>query len=199
MTKGKIGQDLYQFASTPLWASQILADELKKKLPGGFGSYAYFFEPCVGDRAIPRAFPSGLEWRTNDLNPEREADTHYDMTKAYSWAKLGSLTDAAIITNPPYGALAPVIVEHACRAKPRLFAAFLRCTWFEPCDNRVHVFQNHPFKFFISLPRISFLGDGGTDKTSCVWFVWGQDLPFSAPVFYSKDDVKAFKNCQIRQ
>ena len=87
-----------------------------------------------------------------------------------------------VITNPPF-AHAAEIAQQALSVTPNV-ALLLRMTWLEPRPNRMWLGTNPP-DYMLVLPRGSFTG-GGSDMTSCAWYVWGDAGPVKPIRVYTK-------------
>lgn len=165
----------FDFYETPQHYTRALAQVI-----GAPKGRAY--EPCVGDGAIVRAFPS-LQWTTNDWNPKRAADTHYNATKAKAWGTLGFQW---CITNPPFDAVLPIL-ENALRFHPNV--AFLaRLSFLEPTFGRTDFWRRYGERAtIIFLPRHSFTGDGNSDNQTCIWLIWWAAQLGPGRHYFSKD------------
>lgn len=112
---------------------------------------------------------AGLAVETNDIDPSKPTDTHYDASLSAYWDAPGEAD--WIVSNPPFSAAAlivPLAVAHANLG----VAMLLRLSFLEPVENRVAFLEQHPPTDFIVLPRISFTGDGKTDSVTCAWMIW---------------------------
>lgn len=151
----------FDFYPTPEWATREL---LKRTGIGGF-----VFEPCVGQWDIANALAGRVRHLdTNDLDPARDADSHYDASSESCW--IARPIDY-VVTNPPFSRasqILPLAVEHAKIGVYML----LRLSYLEPCENRAAWLEAHPPNFLMVLPRISFTGDGKTDSVTCAWMGW---------------------------
>lgn len=134
------------------------------------------YEPCVGDGAIASALKTRCnKVITNDIDPKRRADTHYDACveiprlPALDW----------IVTNPPFSQAFEILTMSFSFA-PNL--AFLtRLSFLEPTSDREQFLENYPPNQIVVLPRYSFrANDAGkkqTDSVTCCWLIWRQKNP----------------------
>lgn len=143
-------------------------------LLGEVAVFGRVFEPCVGDGAIAsrlRELPSVRRVLTNDLDPQRAADTHADARHAQAWPTNLDW----VVTNPPF-ADEVAILEQALEAAPNV-AMLARLSFLEPAEDRSGLLEAQPPHRIIVLPRYSFrLNDAGkrqTDNVTCAWVVWG--------------------------
>ena len=151
----------HDFYPTPSWATVKLLEYFP--LPGVIG------EPCsgAGDMAYELR-RNNLVW-TNDIDRNHPADSHYDLTDPASWDKLPECD--WIVTNPPFKMAAAIVP--AAYEKARLgIAMFLRLSYLEPCRNRAEWLILHSPTKLIVLPRISFTGNGKSDKCTTAWMIW---------------------------
>lgn len=132
------------------------------------------FEPCVGDHAIARLFPSCM---TADINPETSAHLHQDATLKKSWTPLHHEFDWAV-TNPPFS-VAHKIIPFALQAANTGIAFLLRLSWLEPTANRgnfLKVYNSLLSNLIIFNPRPHFRPDtNATDSVTVAWMVWRWD------------------------
>lgn len=132
-------------------------------------------EPCAGDGWITHVLTAGgYSVISGDVDPER--GTHYRGVNFLGGRALEVYRGVdAIITNPPYTGVAHY-VRRALEITPRV-AMLLRLSFLEPCDSRpgaARVDLLEKLGRVIVLPRVSFIhGKGGTDSTTCAWFLWG--------------------------
>lgn len=160
---------------TPDWATQALLDVFSQ-------IHGSITDPCCGDGRMARVLESAGRCprvRTNDLNPGTPADCHADACDSLVWTPRPEWC----VTNPPFraaGAIALTALQHCTVG----VALLVRCTWLEPCgpshlapqgDRRW--LPRHPPTAVISLPRISFSGDGKVDSAPTWWVVWGPVPP----------------------
>ena len=165
------GRRLRDSYYTAAWATERLLDHVD--IRGGL------FEPCVGQGHIANVFRRRLfSVRTNDIDPNIAADMHKDartlqLTQRPDW----------VVSNPPFSEVLPSgKVKTICTAIARNLldqcevgmALLLRLSFWEPTkeDGRGEFLAEHPPTTFISVPRISFTGDGKTDSVGTGWFVW---------------------------
>lgn len=148
-------------------------EELIKRLPLAPGDRV--LEPCSGEGAIAVALIAhGCLVRTNDIDPQQPADEHFDAAQSRFWEGIKWDCPDWIITNPPFSHAAQIIpfaYEHARTG----IAMLLRYSYLEPCEDRGEWLALNPPTGLISVPRISFTGDGKTDSVGTAWFVWDKD------------------------
>lgn len=129
------------------------------------------YEPCVGRHAITRYFVNAGPVVTNDINPNRRADSHLDATDRMSWGTLGFNW---CITNPPFSDELPILKNALRHCKNVAFLA--RLSFLEPTRARVKFFKVWGAPTVIVLPRYSFRrnadGDKGSDNQTCIWMIW---------------------------
>lgn len=129
-------------------------------------------EPMVGSGAIARPLiDAWFQVWTNDIDPDVEADYHYDMSDPESLLKLPKFD--WIITNPAFNVLneaLPLLWSHCHKG----MALFVRKSITEPCYARQDWLKSHERNLaqVIFCPRVSFTGDGKTDNASCDWYIW---------------------------
>lgn len=126
------------------------------------------FEPCAGDRAIARYFPS---CQTNDINPDCAANFCFDAAK--SWSSCGGGWDW-VVTNPPFRFAYEILQQ--CLEKAQHAAVLLRISFFEPTKQREQFLIANPPSGLIYLPRYSFTANGKSDMATVCWAVWGYPM-----------------------
>ncbi len=165
-----VGRHPLNFYESPSWFTTELLRHVR--LSGVIG------EPCVGHGAIAsllRVWPdTGRIW-TNDIDPNKEADYHYDATLSQSWDSFPECD--WICTNPPYAELAAPITKNAYQKARVGVAAFLLTSFLEPCDDRAEFLQQHPPSLVLIMPRFCFRKDKkgkrwATDNITISCFVW---------------------------
>ncbi|MBC6429680.1 hypothetical protein FM036_01920 [Nostoc sp. HG1] len=165
-----VGRHPLNFYESPSWFTTELLRHVR--LSGVIG------EPCVGHGAIAsllRVWPdTGRIW-TNDIDPNKAADYHYDATLSQSWDSLPECD--WICTNPPYAEFAAPIIRNAYQKARVGVAAFLLTSFLEPCDDRADFLQQHPPSLVLILPRFCFRKDNkgkrwATDNITISCFVW---------------------------
>lgn len=159
-------------------------------------------ECCSGDHSIAKVLcgEGGLDVITNDIDPTREADHHYDAanSKLYGHVKVhhGQLPDWAI-TNPPYKMpLCTRIVENALMHAQVGVAMMVRISFREPTAHinpRGPFLEAFPISRALTLPRHSFTGNGKSDTTTTEWLIWLADSSSLPPLLslYRADEVFA--------
>ena len=129
------------------------------------------FEPCAGDGAIARHFSGCV---TNDIDPARTADFHYDATDCDLWDEAEWIGINWIVSNPPFKqALEIVEMATACSVN---VAMLLRISFLEPTKQREQFLLKHPPDGLIYLPRYSFTGNGKSDMSTVAWMLWNCPL-----------------------
>lgn len=152
------------FYPTPTWATEELVRSIALHR-------CTVLEPCCGDGAIASVLSQNARRvSTNDIDPQRPAQTHADASVNGYWDSLPE-RHQWVVTNPPFS-LAPLIVPRALSHATIGIAMLLRLSFLEPVANRVDFLATHPPTGMIVLPRISFTGDGKTDSVTCAWMIW---------------------------
>jgi hypothetical protein len=134
------------------------------------------YEPCVGDGAIERALRTMGAVRSvvsNDLDPQRQADSHVDATCSPIPAKIDW-----VVTNPPFSQELEILQTAREGAPGTAFLA--RLSFLEPTEDRAYMLEQDPPQRIIVLPRYSFRpndqGKRATDSVTCCWLVWGPNV-----------------------
>ena len=135
---------------------------------------ADIFEPCAGDLHLVKQLKDLEYYSVQYTDLKILGDCKYfDATSKYMWedreAEKGK--PDFTITNSPF-ALAPKILPLAYEYSKYGVAMLLRLSYLEPCKNRAVWLAEHPISKIISIPRISFTGDGKSDFVATAWFVW---------------------------
>jgi len=132
------------------------------------------FEPMVGDGAIVRVLNErGLyNVLTNDLDPARDAHTHFDAAVPCSWEAHGVDEIDWTIFNPAFS-----VAIHAWRqayaCSRRGVAMHIRLSYEEPSVEREDNLINYPWQGRIVLPRYQYDPTAkGTDSVTCCWLIW---------------------------
>jgi hypothetical protein len=152
-------------------------DALKRHWQG-WENADLLLEPCLGNGAIVESFPE-KEWKTNDIDISKEADTNLDLRSMPNWDRFlfprhTKREGLAVITNPPFS-LAFWFAHHA-RFYCERSALLLRLSFLEPTRQRGPWLERYPPDLVIVLPRISFTGDGKTDSVTCAWMIWDAEI-----------------------
>ncbi len=147
------------------------------------------FMPCVGDGAILRVMrqqepPSTPRtYITNDIDPARAADHHFDARVITEWWKRFDLGNPAAIThglgeidwvvdNPPFSAAYQILIAALNFAKVGV-ALHLRISFEEPTLEREDFITKHPADGRLILPRYRFDPTKiGTDSVCTAWLIW---------------------------
>ncbi len=158
-------------------------------------------DPCCGDgRMVRMLAPRFRHVVTNDINPAAQADFHMDAVPFIELARVAiaqpvgdELEGVAFwVSNPPFFAAGDITRASLDTAR-RGVAMLLRCTFLEPCgpshacrrkrpvipcspdrclrNGRRWITETPPTRI-LSIPRISFTGDGQSDSAPAWWFVW---------------------------
>lgn len=146
---------------------QFAVAELLNRFPIFAG--ATVLEPCSGDGAIAiELLGRDFDVVTNDIDPLRPADLHEDVATPEFWV---GVDKDWIISNPPFNK-ASIIIPLAYKRARVGIAMLLRYSYLEPCDDRGPWLAEHPPTALISVPRISFTGNGKTDLVATAWMIW---------------------------
>lgn len=129
------------------------------------------FECCYGQGHISKRLEA-IGFENVQIGDIQDDQNYFDATDPHYW---NLLSCDYSITNPPFN-LAHEIIPLAYEYSPLGVAMLLRLSYLEPCHNRASWLQDHPISKLISVPRISFTGDGNTDQVSTAWFVWDKRL-----------------------
>lgn len=140
--------------------------------PGG-----RIIEPCAGKGMIVSLLDVDGDWRTNDLNPRRSTDTHFNAAKLWP----GQLTRPTKwdwgITNPPFRQPTMLRIIRNMLFCCKNVAVLARLSFLEPTLTRRAFWIRHQRNLnVIVLPRYSFrkndAGKRATDSVTCCWLVW---------------------------
>lgn len=131
------------------------------------------FEPCCGDGVVVEALKdkgyNNIE--SNDIDPRRESDSHFDAIGPANWKKDYDY----VITNPPFSQGMDILklAYHHCR-KAVIF--LLRLSFLEPVEARGNWLRVHQRKLNIVIPnkRPSYTGDNKTDTVTSAWMIWSK-------------------------
>lgn len=154
-------------------------------------------EPCTGHGAIASLLqycPNIKIW-TNDIDPNKPADFHYDATLNESWEKLPECD--WVVTNPPYSDFAAPIIINA-HAKTRVgVVAFLLTSFLEPCSDRSSFLENYPPSLVLTYPRYCFRKDKAgkrwsTDNITISCFVWDKRATEQRVIIRPADKIIGF-------
>ncbi len=165
---------------TPPW----MTEAFKESFPAIGGRL--LIDPCCGDGRMVDALQERFnELLCNDIDQTEPNCIHKDATQKELWLDIDytyNHGETWVITNPPF-AHAAEIAQRALSVTPNV-ALLLRMTWLEPRPNRLWLGENPP-DYMLVLPRGSFTG-GGSDMTSCSWYVWGDAGPVKPIRVYTK-------------
>lgn len=167
MSGSRRPNDLYR---TPVWAVHQLLEAVSIE--------GTVLEPCAGDGRIANVLrlDARREVYTNDVDGRFDCDYAFDARHPGMWEAVSREAGGKVdwvVSNPPFS-FADQIVPLAFRESGIGVAMLLRLTWLEPTLARGEFLAEHPPKV-ISIPRISFTGDGNTDNVPTAWFVWEHD------------------------
>lgn len=138
-------------------------------------------EPCVGDWSIVRVLndeaPAITGIITNDIDPQRSADFHFDAASPELWCEILKLGGVDwVVSNPPF--LMPVcrdIVIQALKYARVGVAMMLPLSFREPTPKinpRGPFLEENPISRLLTLPRYSFTGNGKTYSMTTEWAIW---------------------------
>lgn len=154
-------------------------------------------EPCVGSGAIAKWLRYvGLKVWTNDIDPNQEADYHFDATESQGWEDVPN--SDIIITNPPYGRSATPVMINAYGKTKRVLVLFVRLTFEEGTQERLDFFRQHPPHYRFMFPRFAFRqgkdGRWATDSTPVVGLVWDKTKEYSGmkTLYHTPQDLIAY-------
>lgn len=157
---------------TPAWPTEALLETFSP-VRTRLTTPKRILDPCAGQGGIASVLREhGHHVITGDIDPEAPTDHHWDFAQARLHperylSRCGGKVDW-IITNPPY-CLAEAMVRAALAVSADV-AMLLRVTWLEPCVSRFDLLDE--LAYVLTMPRISFTGDGSTDSAAGAWFVW---------------------------
>ncbi|MBD2364662.1 hypothetical protein H6G36_26400 [Anabaena minutissima FACHB-250] len=186
----KINKHPLNFYESPSWFTTELLRYVR--LSGVIG------EPCVGHGAIAsllRVWPYTKSIWTNDIDPNKDADYHYDATQPKAWNEFPACD--WICTNPPYAQYAAPIIKNAFKKASVGVVAFLLTSFLEPCDDRADFLQQHPPSLVLTLPRFCFRKDKtgsrwATDNITISCFVWDKRTTSQRLVIRPKSQIIGF-------
>jgi len=177
------------------YTEQGLVLELLKYLD--LSRYKTILEPCVGDshikNVVEQKYPH-LQYTTNDIDPTKEADYHWDAsnvnTSLYGetrgdlwWSKWYD----CCITNFPYNQqdqILPLVWQHV-----GLLAFLCRLTWLEPTHSRAKFLQENAHHCRLQVifnPRPRF-DPKGTDSATSMWLVYDKNYSGLTQQIYATD------------
>lgn len=159
------------------YTEQGLTLELLKYLD--LTKYKTILEPCVGDghiKSVVQAKYPHLRYTTNDIDPTKEADYHFDALGSELYMddiqlpELGRIRERywdCCITNFPYNVqdqILPLVWQHV-----ELLAFIPRLTWLEPTKTRAAFLESnrkHCRYQIIYNPRPRYDSKGSDNVTS---------------------------------
>lgn len=155
------------FVPTLGWAAQVLLDE--EMIQGEV------LDCCSGDDFISSVISSAplvTKVTTNDINPERNSNLHFNAAKKSSWEQLPR--PHWVVTKPPFidaGRIIPAAVDHAIYG----VAALLRLSFLEPTYDRQDFLSRTPPSKLIILPRMET-----SDSITSAWMIWRKNRPWDS-------------------
>lgn len=194
------------FYETAAWQVDALVDHLPE-LSGSIWC------PCVGDGSLMRRLkerrPDLGPFVTNDIDPAREADMHYDATNMLHWHWMRDRFGRPdwVVDNFPFDVEIDV-VKHAYETARQGVVAMARLSFVEgtkpfklrkdgkrrkDADRerpRGPWLSTHPRIKQISLERYSFTGNGKSDSATTEWLVWAK-VPILNPGGYTAYGYKS--------
>jgi hypothetical protein len=167
MASASLKSNPLQWFPTPAWATE----ELLKRTPE-ISLRDSILECCSGALNIAKVLAKNGSRTvcTNDIDGNRDADSYYDAAQSLSWLEIGGFD--WVISNPPFNRAKEILPLALANCNIGI-AMLLRLSYLEPCLNRIQWLQANPPKRVIVLPRISFTGDGRTDRVTACWVIWG--------------------------
>lgn len=172
------------FYPTREWATV----ELLQRMPLEHGDV--ILEPACGDSAIAQVmkdFSNHIHVFTNDIDPDRQADFHYDMTLRESWKWIERSTGGFdwVIGNPPFSSIPPygkkrgkpivhLFVQLAYQYARKGVIFLLGKSFTEPVSYRKVWLQTYTPEQFLELrlERIQFKDDDRSNEVACDWYGW---------------------------
>lgn len=122
-------------------------------------------EPCCGDGVIANVLKARF-----DIVETADIDDRWTVDLVADARTLEAAPNTVVITNPPFNQALPIVSNFV---KQGVKCAFLlRLSFLEPTKDRGVFLKRYPPAGLISIPRISFTGDGKTDSVSCAWMIW---------------------------
>ena len=183
------GRHYLDFYETPPWMSLVILKNVP--LSGTIG------EVCNGHNAISSILnQAGLECWTNDIDLNKPADYHLDVTAPLFWNSLPAAD--WIVTNPPFGEMAAPIVRLSFAHATKGIAMLLPSNFREGCRDRFEFLRRHPPTGFIDLPRYCFRrgksGEWATDSKPICLFVWDKSVTHGLTKleWISQDEILLF-------
>jgi hypothetical protein len=140
------------------------------------------WEPCAGDAAmVDELWRQGIpEVVASDIHPRRD-----DIAKADFLDSVSMPPDCdAIITNPPFGSIAPKIIRHAFEIGAKRMALMLKATFWH-AKNRRSLFNAHRPLYIMPLtwrPDFKNLGRPTMEAMWCVWDKAHSGYPLYIPL-----------------
>jgi len=149
------------------WATQILLDlEILQ------GEALDCCASAGNVSSVLKSAPLITKVTTNDINPDKPADYHFNAAKKASWELMPR--PGWVITKPPFieaNRIIPAAVDHAIYG----VAALLRLSFLEPTYERQDFLSRTPPSKLIILPRLNSL-----DSITSAWFIWRKNRPWDS-------------------
>jgi len=128
---------------------------------------ATIFECCCGEGHLVKQLESqGFYVYRGDITSVYHP---FDATIPEHWKYYKTIDYT--ITNPPFNKVMEILPLAKKHSKYGV-AILLGLNFLEPCHNRIDWLKDNPISKIISIPRISYTGDGKTAPRSTAWFVW---------------------------
>lgn len=172
------------FYPTREWATA----ELLPRLPLEYGDV--ILDPTSGDNAIAdvvRDFSSQIYVFTNDIDPDKPADFHYDMTLRESWKWIERSTGGFdwAIGAPPFSSepapgkklgkpIVHLFLQLGYQYARKGIIFLLKKSFTEPASYRRNWLQTYSHEQFLELrlERLSCNCNTRSDAVSCDWYGW---------------------------
>ncbi|HEY9873633.1 MAG TPA: Eco57I restriction-modification methylase domain-containing protein [Candidatus Obscuribacterales bacterium] len=169
---------------TPEWATA----ELLKRLPIEHGDV--ILDPASGDNAIAKVikdFSNRVHVFTNDIDPNKPTDFHFDMALRESWKWIDRSTGGFdwVIGNPPFTSAVPpgkkrgkpiihLFIQMGYQYARKGVVFLLSKSFTEPVSYRRSWLQTYSHEQFMELrlERIRFRCDRRNDEVACDWYGW---------------------------
>lgn len=131
-------------------------------------------EPCSGDGSIANYLKDqGYNVITNDVDPKRKTDHHFDASDNSLWDTLYASAPRPwfCVTNPPFNGAVSIAEKAVLHCEYTIM--MLRISFMEPVENRKDFLMAHPPVKQYTCHRHSFTNDGHTDSVTTAWYFWG--------------------------
>lgn len=158
----------HDFYSTPEWCVRAISDHID------WSKIRQACEPCVGDGAVIRGCPDGVDWKTFEI---RDGLDYLDQPTP----PMVALT----LTNPPFLLATDFVKKSLTHSLCVIY--LLRISYLESQDRKVFLSANRPTHLHVLSKRPSFVdicaGFLKSDKKGCGW------------AFHKDAEVKKCPNC----